>query len=70
VEKLVDRHIRDSVLKEYPPHSNQHVYRTRKYTETTFHNLVTCMKSAFEYKKIAIGAFLDIEGDLTEPHLV
>jgi hypothetical protein len=27
MEKLVDRHIRDSALKKYPLHQNQHAYQ-------------------------------------------
>jgi hypothetical protein len=34
MEKLVDRHIRDNALKEYPLHQNQHAYQTGKSTET------------------------------------
>jgi hypothetical protein len=61
MEKLVDRHIRDGALKEYPLHRNQHAYQTGKSTETTLHNVVS-LGNATEYKDIALGAFLDIEG--------
>ena len=60
--KLVDRHIRDGVLRTCPLHQNQHAYQTGKSTESTLHNVVTRIESATEHKDIALGAFLDIEG--------
>jgi hypothetical protein len=61
MEMSVDRHISNGVLKEYPSHQNQHAYQTGKSTEIALQNVVTCTESATEYKKIALGAFLDIE---------
>jgi hypothetical protein len=57
-EKLVDRHIRNCVLKEYPLHRNQYAYQTGKSIETAFHNVVTYPESIIEHKEIALGAFL------------
>jgi hypothetical protein len=62
MEKLVDRHIRDSALKEYPLHRNQHAYQTGKSTDTALHNAKTRIENGIEHKDIALGAFLDIEG--------
>jgi hypothetical protein len=62
MEKLVDRHIRDGALKNYPLHQNQHAYQTGKSTETALHHVVTRIGSATEHKEIALAAFLDIEG--------
>jgi hypothetical protein len=62
MQKLVDRHIRDGVLRTYPLHRNPHAYQTGKSTETALHNVVTYIESAIEHKDIALGAFLDIEG--------
>jgi hypothetical protein len=64
MEKLVDRHIRDSVLRTYPLHRNEHAYQTGKSIETRLHNVVPNIESAIEHKDIALGAFLDIEGAL------
>jgi hypothetical protein len=61
MEKLVDRHIRDGVLKIHPLHRNQHAYQTGKSTETALHNVVTPSEYAVKHKDIALGAFLDIE---------
>jgi hypothetical protein len=62
VEKLVERHIRDGSLREYPLHRNQHAYQIGKSTETALHNVVTCIENAIEHRDIAFGAFPDIEG--------
>jgi hypothetical protein len=61
-EKLVDRHIKDGALKENPLHRNQRANQTGKSTETALHNVVTRTENAVEYKDIALGAFLDMEG--------
>jgi hypothetical protein len=62
MEKLVDRHIRDSALRIYPLHRNQHAYQRGKSTETALHNVVTHAEYAIDHKDIALGAFLDVEG--------
>jgi hypothetical protein len=62
MEKLVDRHIRDGAVKEYPLHRNQRAYQTGISTETALHNVVTRIENATQHKDIALGAFLDIEG--------
>jgi hypothetical protein len=62
MEKLVDRHIRDDVLRIHPLHRNQHAYQIGKSTETALHNVVTRIENAIEHKDIPLGAFLDIEG--------
>jgi hypothetical protein len=62
MEKLVDRHIRDRVLRIHPLHRNQHVYQIGKSTETALHNVATRIEYAIEQKDIALGAFLDIQG--------
>jgi hypothetical protein len=51
MEKLVDRHIRDGALKEYPLHRNQHAYQTGKSTETALHNVVTCIEVPLNTRK-------------------
>jgi hypothetical protein len=62
MEKLVERHIRNDSLREYPLHRNQHAYQTGKSTETALHNVVTRVENAIEHRDIALCAFLDIEG--------
>jgi hypothetical protein len=53
MEKLVDRHIKDAILKEYPMHLTQNAYQTGMFIETALHNVVTCTENATEHKKIA-----------------
>jgi hypothetical protein len=62
MEKLVDRHVRDGVLRIHPLNRNQHAYQKGKSTETALHNLVNRIEYAIEHKDVALGAFLDIEG--------
>jgi hypothetical protein len=62
MEKLVDRYIRNNALRIHPLHRNQHAYQLGKSTETALHNVVTCIENAIQYKDIALGAFLHIEG--------
>jgi hypothetical protein len=61
MEKLVDRHIRDSVLKECSLHQNQQAYQTGKSTKTARHK-VTHKESVTECKEIALGVFLETKG--------
>jgi hypothetical protein len=62
MEMLVDRHIRDSVLKEHPLHRNQRAYQIGRSIETALYNVVTRIENAIEHKDLALGAFLDTEG--------
>jgi hypothetical protein len=59
MEKLVDRHVRDGVLRIHPLNRNQHAYQKGKSTETALRNVVTRIEYAIEHKDIALGAFLD-----------
>jgi hypothetical protein len=49
-------------LKKYLVHRNEHAYQTGKSTETAFHDVVTRTGSGAQYKEIALGSFLDIQG--------
>jgi hypothetical protein len=62
MEKLVDRHVTDGVLKIHPLHQNQHAYQIGKSTETALQNAVARTENATEHKDTAFGAFLNIEG--------
>jgi hypothetical protein len=55
MEKLVDRHIRDCILKEYPLHQNQFTYQTGKSTETVLHNVITYTGNAVTQKNSLRG---------------
>jgi retron-type reverse transcriptase len=62
MEKLVDRYIRDEIIRISSLHRNQFAYQMGKSTETALHNVVTRIENAMEHKEIALGSFLDIEG--------
>jgi ribonuclease HI len=62
MEKLVDRHVRDTVLHRVPVHQHQHAYQPGKSTETALHALVSRAERAINRGQYALGAFFDIEG--------
>jgi hypothetical protein len=57
MEKLVDRYIRDDVMRISPLHQNQFAYQTGKSMENALHNVVTRAENAMEHKEIALAAF-------------
>lgn len=70
IKKLVDRHIRECLLKEHPVHQNQFAYQTGKSVEITLHNVETHNESALKRKQTQ-GPVLTKRRrrHLTEPHL-
>lgn len=62
LERLIDRHIRDDVLKDSPLQTNQHAYQAGKSVETALHDLVYKIEGTLEHKQLAQGIFIDIEG--------
>ncbi len=46
MEKVLDRHIRDTVLADRPLHRNQHAYQKGKSCETALHSLVSRIEQA------------------------
>ena len=70
LEKLRDRHIRDGVLVSKPLHNNQFAYRAGMSTETALFQVVHKLEKSLNYKEIALGAFLDIEGHSRVPPLM
>jgi hypothetical protein len=67
LEKLLNRHIRDGGLVEKPLHQNQFARRACMSTETALFQVELRWEKSLSHKQIALGAFLDIEGDLTTP---
>ena len=61
MEKLVDRHITDEILRLRHLHRYQFAYQPGKFTETALHYVITCMEEAVENREVTFGAFLDIE---------
>ncbi len=62
MERLVDRFIRDVIMRVRPLHPNQHAYQNGKSTETALHSVVGKVESALNRKSFALAAFFDIEG--------
>jgi hypothetical protein len=62
MNKLVDRYIRDTVLRNCPLTSIPVAYQGGNSTETTLHNIIIRIYNVIKHKEIALGAFLEIEG--------
>lgn len=72
LEKVVLRHVGDTSLKVNPLHENQHAYIPGRSCDSALHHLVGRIEKVLEFKEVAIGAFLDIQGafDNTETRAV
>jgi hypothetical protein len=44
---------RGGAVKKYPLHRHKHVYQKCKFTETTLHNMITCIRNATEQRILA-----------------
>lgn len=62
LERLVDRYLRDEVLKSKPLHPQQHAYSKGRSTESALHSVVHKIESAITNKASTLAAFIDIEG--------
>ncbi len=62
LEKLIDRHVRDGILNEYPVSEDQYAYKLGSSTETALFQVVKRLESALDNKEIALATFIDIEG--------
>ena len=60
LEKLVDRYLRDGVLRQHTIHPNQHAYQPRKSAESALHQLVAKAEYALDRHLFALGAFIDL----------
>lgn len=62
MEKLIDLHVRQGILKNKPLHKNQHAYQKGKSTVTALNDLTLQVERVLLDKEIALCAFIDIEG--------
>ena len=62
LERLVDRHIRDTYLTQVPLSPQQHAYRVGHSTETALHDVVLRIERTLSRGQYAMGCFLDIQG--------
>jgi hypothetical protein len=51
------------------PFSYNYSYEPGMSTEFSLRDVVTCIQNAVKHRQIALGAFLHVEGPLTEPLL-
>lgn len=62
MEKIIDRNMRDTVLKESPITKDQFAYQPGISTETALFNLTHRISNTMDNKEVCLGAFLDIMG--------
>jgi hypothetical protein len=62
MERLVDLHIKEGLLKDYPLNPIQHAYLKGKSTETALHDLVYKIDRSLAQKEFVLGVFLNVEG--------
>lgn len=62
LERLCDRHIRDTILIKTPLHPQQHAYSAGKSTESALHVVVSRLEQDISNKTLCLAAFIDIEG--------
>jgi ribonuclease HI len=72
LEKLIDRHIKDTTLKERPLNKRQHAYQTGKSCISALHEYSTELERAVNYKEVTISIIVDIVGafDQTQFHIM
>jgi hypothetical protein len=58
MERLVDLHIKEGPLKDYPLNSMHHAYLNGKSTETALHDFVYKIDGSLAQKEFALGVFL------------
>ncbi|KAK9704100.1 Reverse transcriptase (RNA-dependent DNA polymerase) [Popillia japonica] len=62
MEKLLEKHLRQTSLLQRPLHPNQHAYQSGKSCDSALHQLVSRVEASINNQEIALVAFLDIEG--------
>ncbi|GJQ65462.1 hypothetical protein Trydic_g7567 [Trypoxylus dichotomus] len=62
LEKIIDKHLRDSALGRLPLHEKQYAYQSGKSCEQAIHELARRAEIAFGHKEIALPTFLNIAG--------
>ena len=62
LERMVDRYLKEGVLRETPLCTSQYAYLDNKSTEVALHHMVGEVERHIEEGRYVLGAFLDIEG--------
>lgn len=60
MERIIDRHIKETVLKDNPLHENQFAYQEGKSTEAALKKVTNAIKR--NLKNYVLGSFIDIAG--------
>ena len=62
LEKMIDIHIRNSVLTRHPLAAEQHAYQAGKSTETALHTIVRKIENTLAVGQVLMCTFLDVQG--------
>ncbi|XP_055714430.1 uncharacterized protein LOC129808685 [Phlebotomus papatasi] len=62
MEKVIDLHLRQGILIEFPLHKTQHGYLSGRSTNTALSELIYAVEGSLEAKEVALCAFIDISG--------
>jgi Reverse transcriptase (RNA-dependent DNA polymerase) len=60
LEKLIDRFLRDGILKQFQISCNQHAYQPCKSAESALHQIVNKIEKALNHGQFALGGFVDL----------
>jgi ribonuclease HI len=62
LEKLIDRYLRDVILRASPLSDSQHAYQPGRSTETAIYELTHALEKSMNGDRGSLAVFLDIEG--------
>lgn len=62
MQRLLDRYIRDNLLRKKILHPKQHVYVAGESVDSAIHNVVWKIEKVLNGKQQALGCFLDVVG--------
>ncbi|XP_048004470.1 uncharacterized protein LOC125240570 isoform X2 [Leguminivora glycinivorella] len=62
LERLCDKELKETALKNIQIHPNQHAYSQGKSTDSALHAVVSNIENALTMKNSCLGTFIDIEG--------
>jgi hypothetical protein len=62
LEKLIDRYLRDEILRMSPLSDSQHAYLPGRSTETAIYELTHALEKSMNGERGSLAVFLDIEG--------
>ena len=60
LEKMIDRHMMEVVLKQHPIHKDQHAYNKGRSTDTALHAMVSRIEKSLPFGEAALGLFFEV----------